>query len=107
MAAGWCGCKEKLIVIGIYEPNAEVRTLIHELAHALVGEVKEDFAYSYEEVIVESATYIAASAAGLDTSGESIPYVATWGSGDVEALRTYAVKVDELASRIESALGVA
>ncbi|MFL5911771.1 MAG: hypothetical protein ACJ768_14500 [Gaiellaceae bacterium] len=55
-----------------------MRTLIHELAHAIVGTVDERFAYDYEEVIVESATYIAASAAGLDTGGESIPYVAGW-----------------------------
>src|SRR5205814_7806441 len=102
---GWCDRKEKLIVIGMDEPNAEVRTLIHEVAHALVGDVKEDFAYAYEEVIVESATYIAASAAGLDTGGESIPYVAGWGEdGALEAIQQVAQLIDRVALRIEEAI---
>jgi hypothetical protein len=104
VAGGWCDRKAKLIVIGTDEPNAEVRTLIHELAHALVGEVDEQFAYAYEEVIVESATYIAAAAAGLDTSGESIPYVAGWGeNGALEAIQQVAELIDRIALRIEAA----
>lgn len=95
-------------VIGTNEPNAEVRTLIHELAHTIVGEMKEDFANAYEEVIVESATYIAASAAGLDTSGESIPYVAGWGEdGAVEAIQQVAELIDRAALRIEQAISTA
>src|SRR5437764_1286033 len=48
-AGGWCDRQSKLIAVGIDEANAEVRTLIHELAHGLVGEVDERFAYDYEE----------------------------------------------------------
>jgi hypothetical protein len=104
-AGGWCDRKAKLIVVGNDEPNAEVRTLIHELAHAIVGEVDEQFAYDYEEVIVESATYIAASPAGLDTSGESIPYVAGWGEGGaLEAIQQVAQLIDTVALRIEEAI---
>jgi hypothetical protein len=105
-AGGWCDRKQKLIVVGTDEPNAEVRTLIHELVHALVGEVDERFAYAYEEVIVESATCIAAAAAGLDTSGESIPYVAGWGeNGALEAIQQVAGLIDVIAVRIEDATG--
>jgi hypothetical protein len=82
-----------------------VRTPIHELAHAIVAEADEEFAYAYEEVIVESATYIAASAAGLDTSGESIPYVAGWGeNGALEAIQQVAELIDRVALRIEEAI---
>src|SRR5881227_1601585 len=66
-------------------------SLIRELAQALVAEVNNNFEYACEEVIVESATYITASAAGLDTSGESIPYVAGWGEdGALEAIQQVA-----------------
>ena len=79
--------------------------MIHELAQAIVGEVDETFVYAYEEVIVESATYIAASAAGLDTSGESIPYVAGWGEdGALEAIQQVAELIDTVALRIEKAV---
>jgi hypothetical protein len=55
-------------------------------------------------VIVESATYIAASAAGLNTSGESIPYVAGWGeNGALEAIQQVAELIDRVALRIEEA----
>ena len=67
--------------------------------------MKERFAYDYEEVIVESATYTAASAAGLDTSGESIPYVAGWGEdGALEAIQQVAELIDTVAPRIETAI---
>jgi hypothetical protein len=104
-AGGWCDPKAKLIVVGIDEPNAEVRTLIHELAHGFVNETDEEFAYAYEEVIVESATYIAASAAGLDTSSESISYVAGWGEdGALEAIQQVAQLIDTVALRIEEVI---
>ncbi len=39
------------------------------------------------EVIVDTATLIILSGAGLDTSGETIPYVAGWGeTGALEAV---------------------
>jgi N-terminal domain of anti-restriction factor ArdC len=104
-AGGWCDPKQKQIVVGVDEPNAEARTLIHELAHAIVAEADEEFAYAYEEVIVECATYITASAAGLDTSGESIPYVAGWGeNGALEAIQQVAELIDRVALRIENAI---
>src|SRR5881227_1948974 len=80
-------------------------SLIRELAQALVAEVNNNFEYACEEVIVESATYIAASAAGLDTSGESIPYVAGWGEdGALDAIQQVAELIDAIASRIEDAI---
>jgi hypothetical protein len=40
---------------------------------------------------------------GLDTSGESIPYVAGWGEkNDVEAIRRYAETVDTIARALEN-----
>ncbi|MFL5912916.1 MAG: hypothetical protein ACJ768_20410 [Gaiellaceae bacterium] len=48
----------------------------------------------------------AASGAGLDTSGESIPYVAGWGEdGALEAIQQVAELIDSIVLRIEVALG--
>jgi hypothetical protein len=49
---------------------------------------------------------IACASAGLDTSGESVPYIAGWGDGSTETLRAYAAKVDELAGELGRACGI-
>ena len=106
-AGGWCNRGERLIVVGEDEPNAELRTLVHEAAHALVGERAERFAYDVEEVVVDTATYVACQTVGLDVGGESIPYVAGWGeSGALEAVQSAAAVVDEVARTLEQALAV-
>ncbi len=60
--------------------NGQVRTHIHELAHAIGGIDYAKYTRKQAEVIVESAAYIATAMVGLDTSGMSIPYIATWGA---------------------------
>jgi hypothetical protein len=48
---------------------------------------------------------IVCGAIGLDTSGESIPYIAGWGErNDVDAIRRYAETVDTIARIIENAV---
>jgi hypothetical protein len=42
--------------------------------------------------------------AGLNVSGESVPYVAGWGQDDAAAaVRRFAATIDEVARRIEQA----
>lgn len=105
-AKGWHDPRTGQIVVDSTGPaNARVRVFVHELAHAL-GVGYRDYGRADAEVIVESITLIACGALGLDTSGESIPYVATFGGGDVAAIREHAATVDKLAKRLEDALGV-
>jgi antirestriction protein ArdC len=105
-ALGYCDATARRIVVAPCQPaNARVRTLIHELAHAL-GVGYDEYSREAAEVIVESAATIACASAGLDTSGESVPYIAGWGDGTTETLREYAAKVDELASELERACGI-
>jgi hypothetical protein len=89
--------------------NATVRFLIHELSHALVDRLdSESCPYPREEVIVETATYIVCSAAGLDVSGSSIPYVASWGeSGALEAVQQNAEAIDAIARKLEAVVDAA
>jgi antirestriction protein ArdC len=82
------------------EPNRRVRTLIHELVHAL-GVGYRDYGRETAEVLTETAAFVACRSLGLDTSGMSVPYVAGWGeSGDLDAIKTYADVVDQMARLI-------
>jgi antirestriction protein ArdC len=105
-ALGYCDAQARRIVVCPDQPaNARVRTLIHELAHAL-GVGYAEYGREAAEVIVESAATIACESAGLDTSGESVPYIAGWGDGGTDPIERYAAKVDELAVELERACGV-
>lgn len=102
---GWCDTKAKRIVIDADAPaNAQVRILVHEIAHGL-GVGYAEYGRARSEVIVDTVTYLACSSAGLDVSGESIPYVAGWGEdGALEAVSEFARTIDQLARRIEDVL---
>ncbi len=102
---GYCDSQARRIVISTrLSVNGSVRVLVHELAHAL-GVSYREYGRAVAEVIVETAATIVCGAIGLDTSGDSIPYIAAWGDGDTAAIREYAGKIDELARRLERAAG--
>ena len=89
-------------------PNHQVSVRIHELCHALVGERGElaSIDYALEEIVVESATYVACASAGLATDVDSVPYVAAWAGDDnpLEVVQEAAQLIDELARLIEDAI---
>jgi antirestriction protein ArdC len=102
---GWCNPETKEIVVSDAKAkNGQVRTLIHEIAHAH-GVDYQQYTRSQAEVIVESVAYIVASGLGLDLSGETLAYVAGWGGDDdLKALKTFASTIDQIASKIEEAI---
>jgi antirestriction protein ArdC len=106
-AQGFYDEKGRRIVISTeLAPNGKVRTLVHELAHAH-GVTYKEYTRGEAEVIVETAATIVCGSIGLDTSGESIPYIAEWGeSGDVDAIKHHAETVDAIARAIEQACGL-
>ena len=108
-AKGRCRRRERAIeVLAGLPANDRVQVLIHELCHALVGERGElsGFSYGLEEVVVESATFVACASVGLATDVESVPYIAGWaGDGEpAEVVRAAAEAIDELARLIEDAI---
>ena len=102
---GWCDSNAKRIVVDTGQSiNGQVRTLVHELVHAL-GVTYQTHTRPTAEVIVDTATLIILSGAGLDTSGETIPYVAGWGeTGALEAVTEHAELIDRLARTVEKAI---
>jgi hypothetical protein len=101
---GWCDPKRKLIVVARAPANSQVRTLVHELAHAH-GVGYTDYGRERSEVLVDCVTHCVLASVGLDVGGESIPYIAGWGEdGALDAIREYAQTIDTIARRIEDAL---
>jgi hypothetical protein len=106
IAGGWCDTKTKTIVVDSDGPaNARLRTLVHETVHAL-GVDYQRYPRGQAEVIVDTTTLVVLGGLGLDVPGETVPYVAGWGEdGALEAVTAYAKTIDQLARRIEAALG--
>jgi hypothetical protein len=104
-AGGFCDPKAKRIVVDSGVPaNSRVRTLVHEIAHAL-GVDYRDYSREQAEVIVDTVTFIVCGSVGLNVGGETIPYVAGWGEdGALESVTEFATLIDSLARRIEEAL---
>src|SRR5215208_1112515 len=101
---GWCDPKRRQIVIADGPANRRLRTLVHELAHAL-GIGYEHYGRRRAEVLVDCASYIVCGSVGLDIGGETIPYIAGWGKdGALDAIRGYAETIDTIARRIDAAL---
>jgi hypothetical protein len=87
---GWCDQRRREIVVASGSANRQVRTLVHELAHAL-GLGSGQYGREKAEVLVDSVTYIVCSSVGLDVGGDVIPYVAGWGEDNaLDAIREYA-----------------
>lgn len=78
---------QRIVIDAGQSPADALATLIHEVAHVVLGHVEQAEAYRAHrgrfEVEAESVAYIVAAALGLDTSRFSVGYVAGWaGAGD-------------------------
>jgi hypothetical protein len=107
-ALGYCDPIGKRIVIDSeLSPNAQVSTLVHELAHAH-GLGYREHGRERCEVIVEASTAIVLGALGFDPARFSVPYIAGWAKDaeGLKALQAFATVIDSTARKIEAALGL-
>lgn len=86
--------------------NQQVKTLVHELSHALLRVESElsdaALTYSEEELVVESVAFTVCGSLGLDCTGYSIPYLASWSErAGLEPVERAAGTIDRIAKRIE------
>jgi antirestriction protein ArdC len=89
--------------------NARARTRVHELAHALVRldrrEQDPQLGYAEEELVVESVAFTVCGGLGIDMTGSSVPYLASWAEqAPLATIEATAGLIDRLARRIEGAL---
>jgi hypothetical protein len=70
---GWCDAQLKRTVVDSAVPaDGRVRTLIHELAHAL-GVDYQRYSRAQAEVIVDTVTYLTPSSVGLPSTTKPSP----------------------------------
>ncbi len=82
---GACNFAERRIRIeSRNQPAQRVKTLAHELAHALLHEEPVDRALA--ELEAESVAYVVCRTFGLDSGEYSFGYVAGWAGGRLEAI---------------------
>jgi antirestriction protein ArdC len=82
---GDCSPSEHRIRVHVHNsPAQRLKTLAHELAHALLHEDVEDRALA--ELEAESTAYVVCRGIGLDTGDYSFGYVATWAGGGPQAI---------------------
>jgi antirestriction protein ArdC len=67
-------------------PLQELKTTIHELAHALMHKKDDHKPRHVKELEAESAAFLTCDALGLDTSSYSFAYLCTWADDPSEIL---------------------
>jgi hypothetical protein len=77
-----------------------VKTLIHELGHALLHGEGPVASREVAEVEVESVAFIVCDALGLDSGGYSFPYVTRWAEGSTELIKETAERAIDCAKQI-------
>src|SRR5581483_1302381 len=106
-ALGWCDYQNHDIIVNKHlTGNGTVRVLVHELCHAYGDINYQDYGRENAEVLVESATLMALGLLGFDVSKSSVPYIAQWGEGSLDALKKYAATVDDLVRTLTNKMGV-
>jgi hypothetical protein len=80
LAHGWFELRTKRIVVITGETSrAQVfKTLVHEIAHALLHGGTDHHDRPEMEVEAESTAFVVSSVLGLETGSYSFPYVASW-----------------------------
>lgn len=105
-AEGFVDHRSKRIALSsTLEPNGQVAVLVHELAHVHGGRY-EELGRAGAEVVAETAAFVALSGAGLDTTGQSLPYVSSWAEAAPKDMAEYAEAVHRIAGTLEQDLGV-
>lgn len=98
---GYCDFLNKQISVRPdVSPAQAVKTLIHELGHALLHAEEPVASRKAAEVEVESVAFIVCDALGLDSGDYSFPYVTRWAEGSEEAVKQTAERAIGCAKQI-------
>jgi DNA primase len=102
---GYCDFLNKEIAVRPDVSGAQaVKTLIHELGHALLHAEGPVSSREVAEVEVESVAFIVCDALGLDSGDYSFPYVTRWAEGSDELVKQTAERAIGCAKQILTVL---
>jgi hypothetical protein len=84
LAHGWFELRTKKIVVITGETSRaqQFKTLVHEIAHAILHGNDDHHGRAEQEVEAESTAFVVSSVLGLETGSYSFPYVTSWAIGD-------------------------
>jgi antirestriction protein ArdC len=100
-----CPARRRIRVETSNAPAQRVKTLAHELAHAVLHQRPDD--RNLAELEAESVAYVVCGEIGLDTGSYSFGYVAGWaGGGDkaLVAIKTSCARIQKAAASILEAV---
>jgi hypothetical protein len=104
---GYCDFLGKKIAVRPDVSDAQaVKTLVHELGHALLHSDDRPKSAQIAEAEVESVAYIVCDALGLDTTDYSFAYVARWSRGDSVRIKATAERATTCAGKILESLAL-
>ncbi|MWJ38183.1 ArdC-like ssDNA-binding domain-containing protein [Clavibacter michiganensis] len=102
---GFTDPEARRVVIGSHlSPEHAAKTLIHELAHIVLGHTDDMTEYAEHrglmETEAESVAYVVAGLVGFDTAAYSVGYVAGWSDADADLIRSTAARVLKAAHQV-------
>jgi hypothetical protein len=89
-----CQSEHRIRVETRNTPAQRVKTLAHEIAHALLHEDVKDRRLA--ELEAESTAYVVCQSLGLDTGDYTFGYVANWAGGGDEAIAGVKASCDRI-----------
>jgi antirestriction protein ArdC len=102
---GDCSHCDHRIRVETHNTGAQrVKTLAHEIAHALLHESFESRALA--ELEAESVAYVVCRSLGIDSGDYSFGYVATWAGGGDEAITGIKASCERIQKSAATILGV-
>lgn len=93
--------EHRIRIEGGNTPIQQVKTLAHEIAHAILHETYDN--RSLAEMEAESTAYVVCQSLGIDSSDYSFGYVATWAGGGesaIAAIKASCERIQKAAAQI-------
>jgi antirestriction protein ArdC len=98
----------RVVIAAHLSPEHAAKTLIHELAHVVLGHTDDLTEYAEHrglmETEAESVAYVVAGLVGFDTAAYSVGYVAGWSDADTDLIRSTASRVLSAAHQVAAIL---
>jgi antirestriction protein ArdC len=91
---------KEIVINRNLSPNQKAKTLVHEIAHMVLGHVDNE-QRNAQELEAESVAFIVMNRFGVDSGGYSFGYVASWAGDNVaEQIKAHGHRIQDAAKRV-------